>query len=234
MNSVTWKISIRNLLKNRTSTLINILGLSLGFSAFMVIALFIKHELAWDKSNANYDRMYRVQRHYAKTLHAMDGNDISPHSRAITAQLLEKQFPEIDKATVMRENRGKFLASHPEKQVYEESGICADSCYFEVFTYHFLEGRAENALVDPFNIVLSKTMAEKLFRGESALGQTVILEKKFDLKVVGVYADLPDNWTIRPEYIVSFSTLAQTDNITRSNIRSGDCMTFVLLKPGTD
>jgi len=211
-----------------------VFGLALGFTAFILIGLFIQHELSWDKANENYERMYRVQRHYAKTRYAMDGNDISPHTRAITAQLLEKQFPEFEKVTVIRENRGEFLASDPERQVYEQHGICADSCYFSVFSYHFLEGDQRNALLEPFSIVLSKTMAGKLFPGESALEKTVMIEKKFDLKVTGVYADLAENTTVRPEYIVSFSTLKQTDGITRNNLYSGDCMTFTLLKPGVD
>lgn len=229
-----FKISIRNLMKHKVYSLINIFGLALGFTAFMLIGLFIQHELSWDKANENYDRMYRVQRHYARTMYAMDGNDISPHTRPITAQLLEKRFPEFEKVTVIRENQGKFLASDPERQVYEDHGIFADSCYLDVFTYHFVEGTEKNALVEPFSVLLSKSMEEKLFHGEPALGKTVSLDKKYDLKVTGVYADLPDNSTIRPEYIVSFSTLAQINGITRSSIRWGDCMTFAVLKHGVD
>jgi len=229
-----FKISVRALLKHKVYSLVNVLGLALGFTAFMLIGLFIQHELSYDKFNLNYDRIYRVQRHYAKTRYAMDGNDISPHSRPITAQLLEKQFPEVEKATVIRENIGKFLSVSPERQVYEPDGICADSCYFDVFTYRFLEGSAAGAMDAPFQIVLSKMIADKLFPNESALGKTVTIEKKFDLKVVGVYDDLPDNTTVRANYIVSFATLAQTDGIKRSDIRAGDCMNFVLLKPGTD
>jgi putative ABC transport system permease protein len=154
----------------------------LGFTAFILIGLFIQHELSWDKANDNYNRMYRVQRHFAKNRFAMDGNDISPHTRVITAQLLEKQFLEFEKISVIRENNGRFLASDPERQVYEEHGIYADSCYFGVFTYHFLEGVPKNALAEPFSMVLSKTMADKLFPGERAIGKTVMVDKKLDLK----------------------------------------------------
>lgn len=229
-----FRISVRNLMKHKVYSLINVFGLALGFTAFILIGLFIQHELGWDKANINYDRIYRVQRHYAKTMYAMDGNDISPHSRAITAQLLERQFPEFEKVTVIRENGGKFLASEPERQVYEEYGICADSCYLDVFSCQFVEGSRQNALSEPFSIILSETMAKKLFAGEKAMGKTVTIEKKFDLKVTGVYADLPDNTTVRPNYIISFSTLKHTDGITRGDLYSGDCMTFTLLRPGVD
>lgn len=228
------KISVRILLKHKVYSLINVFGLALGFTAFILIGLFIQFELSWDKSNENYDRIFRVQRHYAKTMYAMDGNDISPHTQAVTAQLLEKQFPEFEKVTVIRENDGKFLASVADKQIYEESGICADSCYFDVFSYHFISGTPKGALLEPFSIVLSKTMADKLFPGEMALGKVVFVDKKIDLKVTGVYEDLPENTTVRPNYIISFSTLAQTEGIRRSDIYSGACMTFALLKSGVN
>lgn len=234
MLKTVLKISIRNILKHKIYSSINVFGLALGFTAFILIGLFVRYDLSWDKSNINYDRIYRVQRHYSKTRNAMDGNDISPHSRAITAQLLEKQFPEFEKVSVIRENGGKFLASVADHQVYDEKGICADSCFFDIFTYLFQEGTPKGALIEPFTIILSQAIAGKLFPNESAMGKTVTLEKKFDLKVTGVYADLPENSSLRPTYIISFSSLAQTENLTRSNLWSGDCMTYTLLKPGVD
>jgi putative ABC transport system permease protein len=234
MIRMIFRISIRNLLKHKLYSLINIFGLALGFTAFILISLFVRYELNWDKSNLQYNNIYRIQRHYSRTMFAMDGNDISPHTRAITAQLLEKRFPEFRKITVIHENGGKFLAYDPSRQVFNSKGICADSCFFDVFTYKFLEGTQEGALNEPFSIVLSKIMSDRLFGGKKALGENVILEKKFSLKVTGVYEDLPENSSQRPEYIVSFSSLAKTGGITRSDIRSGDCMTYALLNPGTD
>jgi putative ABC transport system permease protein len=217
------------MLKNKIYSIINVFGLALGFTAFILIGLFIQYELKWDKSNTKYDRIYRIQRHFAKAMYSMDGNDISPHTRAVTAQLLEKQFPEFEKISVIRENGGRFLAKEADRQILEDIGIYADSCFFDIFTYKFLEGSQTGALNDPFTIVLSKKMADKLFQGNKALGETVTLEKKFALKVTGVFEDLPENSTIRPEYIISFSSLAKTEGITRSDIYSGDCMTFALL-----
>jgi len=228
------RISARNLVKNKIYSLINILGLALGFTAFILISLFVRYELNWDRVNTEYENIYRVQRHYKKTLYAMDGNDISPHSRAITAQLIEKQYPEIRKASVTRELGGIFLSTDPLKQIYNEHGIFADSCYLDIFTYRFIEGSREDALAEPFSIILSKKMAERLFGDKRALGQAVVLEKKFAVNVTGVYDDLPENTTLRPDYIVSFSSLAKVGGIKRSDIWSGDCMTWLLVQPGTE
>ncbi|GET24632.1 ABC transporter permease [Prolixibacter sp. NT017] len=233
MNGLNWKISLRNLWRNKTFTLINVLGLTLGFTAFIIVFLFIRYELSWDKTNDKYNRIYRVQRHYSRTAFAMDGNDISPHTYAVTASLLEK-YPEFERVTILRENSGKFLSADRENQFYDETGICADSNFFDVFTYHFIEGSPKGALNAPFSIVLSQKLADKLFKGEKALGKSVTVEKKFDAKVTGVYTDLPFNSSLRPSYIISFSTLKRTVNIGRDDRWTGDCMCYALLKPGVD
>ncbi len=77
-------------------------------------------------------------------------------------------------------------------------------------------------------------MAEKLFGNVSAIDKTVLYEKKYPLKVTGIYEDLPFNSSLRPTYIISFSTLKPLQNIERNEIWSGDCMTYAMLKPGTN
>lgn len=228
------KISVRNILKHKIYSSINVFGLALGFTAFILIGLFIQYELGWDQSNAHYNRIYRVQRHMVNARQAIGGNDVSPHTRAITAQLLEKQFPEFEKITVIQESSGKYLSVTKDRQIYSIMGIYADSCYLDIFSYHLVEGSPEGALNAPFSVLLSQSMADKLFPGEKALGKTISLEKKVDLKVVGVYAHLPENTSLRPDYIISFPTLASLNGVTRNSPYSGDCMTFALLKPGVD
>jgi len=210
----------------------NLAGLTVGFTAFILIALFVRYELNWDKVNDNYDRIYRIQRYMTNALYATNGNDISPHSRAITAQMIEEKFPEFEKITVIRENGSAFLATDAEHLVHDEKGINADTCFFDLFTYQFVEGNKTTALNQPYAIVLSETLARKLFNKTDVLGQTVLLEKKYPLTVTGVYKDLPFNSSVRPSYIISFSTLKPLQNIERSSLWTGDCMTYVLLKPG--
>lgn len=234
MNYTVWKISLRNILKHKVYASVNVFGLALGFTAFILIGLFIRHELSWDRANENYAQIYRVQRHMTNTRFAVGGNEISPHTRAVTAPMLEKQFPEFAKVTLVQESFGRFLSATPDHQVYSRLGLLADSCWFDVFTYHFLQGNQAGIMNDPFSVALSETKAQKLFPDGSALGKTVMLDKKYDLKVSGVYADLPDNSTLRPDYILSFSSLASINGMTRSAVYGGDCMTFVQLKPNVD
>ena len=224
------KITLRNIIRHKAYSAISILGLAIGFSAFILISLFINYEYSWDKHNVNYNRIYRVQRFYPKAVHATNGNDISPHNHAITAKLLEESCPEIEKIALFRENRGVFLAADPQNQIYDELGFCGDSVIFDVFSYIFLEGYKESALKEPYTIVLSKTMANKLFPNGSALGKTVVIEKKFNMKVTGVYEDLPRNSVIRPTYIASLSTIEQVENVKTS--MNTNYYTYILLKEG--
>ena len=224
------KITLRNIFRHKTYSAISILGLAIGLSAFILISLFISYEYSWDKHNKNYDRIYRIQRFYPKAVHATNGNNVSPHNRAITAKLVEEVCPEVEKIVLFRENRGLFLAADPQNQFYDEYGFCCDSAIFDVFTYDFLEGSKEGSLTDPYTIVLSKTLANKLFPNSKALGKTVVIEKKFNLKVTGVYADLPKNSGIRPTYIASLSTIEQTEGVKSSMNTS--YYTYILLKKG--
>ena len=151
----------------------------------------------------------------------------------ITASLIE-QNPEFEKVSVIREEEGKFLSVVPETQFYDETGIIADHNFLDIFSYNFTEGNQTEALSAPFSIVLSQSMADKLFKDEKALGQNVVYEKKLNFKVTGVFQDLPKNSTIRPAYILSFTTLRSTQHINRNESWQGNVMTYALLKPGTN
>lgn len=234
MNYLFIKLWLRRLKRNKIYTVANILGLTLGFTAFILISLFVRYELNWDRSQQKYDRIYRIQRQFINTTYTVGGNDISPHMRPAVAEMIEGKIPEFEKITVIRENGGQFLFSDPDHQVYDDFGIHADSCFFDVFTYDFIAGNKKTALNDPHSVVLSETVAKNLFGDVSAIDKTVLLEKKYPLKVTGVYKDLPFNSSLRPSYIISFSTLKPMQGISRNDLWEGSCMTYALLNPGAN
>jgi len=235
MNTYSLKLALRNLLRYRLSSFISILGLTIGFAAFILIMLFLNYEYSWDKQNENYDSVYRIQRKLTTEA------DVSPSSNPILKDLLLSRYPEIDKMVLIhlasdeQKTIGEFLASSPARTFNEFEGIYAEQAIFDIYTYQFIEGSKARSLVDPYAIVLSKALANKLFPGRSALGELVILNKKFNLKVTGVYEDLPFNSHLRPSYIISLPTIEKTKNITnyRKSWR-GDFYVYVLLKKGND
>ncbi|MBN1926870.1 MAG: ABC transporter permease, partial [Prolixibacteraceae bacterium] len=205
--------------------------LTIGFTAFILIALFIRHELNWDKSHEKYERIYRIQRHMTNATQVVSGNDVSPHTRPRTAQMIEGNFPEFEKISVIREINSAFLSTDAKNFVLEKDGLHADTCFLDIFTYQFTRGNRQTALMEPNTIIISEELALKLFKKTDVLGQTILFEKKYPLTVTGVFIELPSNSSLRPGFIISFSTLKVMQNIERSDLWSGDCMTYALLKP---
>ncbi len=235
MNFTILKISYRKLKKNKVYSIANIFGLTIGFAAFILIALFIRYEYSWDKANDNYNNIYRIQRNVTNARYVTSGNNISPHTQAMTAELIEGKFPEFEKVTVVRENGQAYLSVDNVNLVSENKGIAADTCFLNIFSsYQFIVGDKNIALNQPYSIIISETLAHKLFHKTDVLGEEVILDKKYSLTITGVYKDLPNNSSICPPYVISFSTLKPLYNIERSSLWCGNCMTFALLKPEAD
>ncbi len=233
MNSIILRISIRNLLKNKFTSLVCVLGLSLGFIAFILIALFIRYELSWDKTNENYERIYLVQRNIALSAQSIGSQSIVSYTPAITASLIE-DFQGFERVTSVHFSNDKFLSANQIDQLKVDQGIYADANYFKVFTYHFIDNFNPKDFEQPFSVALSQTMANRLFGNENAVGKSITLDKQTQLKVVGVYADLPINSSIRPEYIISFSTIERMDGYSHSDLWSMLCYTFTLIEPNAN
>ena len=137
---------------------------------------------------------------------------------------------------MLREAWGEFLASSFVQTFFEGEGYYAEQSVFDVFTYDFTEGDELTCLLDPYSIVLSDKIADKLFPGEDALGQNVILDKKYNLKVTGVYKELPYNTSVRPSYIIPVQLFEKTNNWKNAlNNWTGTAFrNYVLLRKGTD
>jgi putative ABC transport system permease protein len=229
---LTVKLAFRNIVRYKLYTLINLTGLTIGLLAFILTSLYVHYEYSWDKSNVNYDRIYRIQRRHEQSFFAQPGNEISPHTRGITKRFLADAYPEFEKIAILSENPDRFLSSSPHRLFNVKEGITTEQSFLDIFTYHFTEGDPGIALIEPYTLILSESLASKLFPDQEAFGKTVMIDKKYNLKVTGVYKDLPENSVIRPPYIVSLSTLEENFNI--KNSWSGSFMTYALLKPGQD
>jgi putative ABC transport system permease protein len=220
--------AMRNIRKYKLNSIINIGGLTIGFCAFMLIGLFVKYEYSWDKSNVKYQRIYRVQQVIDKK------GEIWTQIPANVPSLLEKRYPEVEKAVLYCETWGQFLSTDGREQFFESYGAYTDPAFFDIFTYKFLYGNPQTALNQPASIILSQYLARKFFPKGSALGKSITLDKKFTFTVTGVYDDLPQNCTIKPTYLLSFDAFEKVTGWKnfRSDMGSSSFRAFVLLKPG--
>jgi putative ABC transport system permease protein len=182
------KIAFRFLLKNKTFSFINIIGLALGTICCLYILLYVKEQYSYDRHHKNANDIYRVN-----SLITLPGD--SKHTNATTsppiAPALKNDFKEVTEFTRVVGTIGvkQHLLRFNEKSIYENSGIYVDSTFFDVFTYHFVRGTQEKVLASPYSIVLLKSTADKLFGKEDPLDKIIEIDNAYgnhDFKVTGV------------------------------------------------
>ncbi|QMW03131.1 ABC transporter permease [Spirosoma foliorum] len=227
-------IAFRNLRKHKTFSFINITGVAVGLACFLLIALYVKDELSYDRYNTNADRIYRV----ARTFLSSDGVPSLKLAQAAPpfGPLIKQDFPEAEQVVRTIDNGG--LVKYGEHSFNEDDMFFAEANLFKVFDFKLLSGNPDQALVNPFSIMFSRPMAEKYFGNENPIGKTVRLNNQFDLTVTGVYEPLPAQSHFHPKFLMSFSTF--NDNRVygaeglRTNWGNNSFNTYVLLKPGAN
>ena len=155
------KIAWRNLMKNKVFSFINIFGLSIGLTCCMLITLYIHHETSYDSYHKNIKQLYQLGTTFIK-----DGKeDRMPNAPAPMAAAMKQEFPEImETARIMplfAEDKTLLQYQASNKSFYEIKGYMADSTFFRLFTYHFIEGNPATCLDNPNTIVLSEEIAKK-------------------------------------------------------------------------
>jgi putative ABC transport system permease protein len=180
------KVAWRNLLKHKSFSLINIMGLAIGIGACMIIFLYVHNEMTYDLYNLKVDRIARV----TTTLHTPESDVALATCPAPMSDVLRRDFPEVE-STVRIQNVDQVIKSGTE--VFAESNFFeADQTIFSIFTFDFLAGSADEALKNPKSIVLTETMEKKYFGAKPALGKTMICNGE-SLLVTGVVKDRPAN-----------------------------------------
>lgn len=201
-----FRIALRALWKNKTSTIINLVGLTAGITSCLLIALFIQHELSYDKFQPNAKRIARVIMEYG-----FDGStdtEKGTFTSTKVAPVFSRTFPEVLKGIRMT-GRNMVLRLNNEP-VNEAPFMFADSSFFDAFYYEMLQGNPATALDGKNKLVLTESMANKYFPKESALGK--ILEvgaDKTPYEVTGVIRDYPYTSQMRFDFLASFSSMGQ-------------------------
>lgn len=218
------KISIRNFRKQRLFSGLNILGLGIGIAAVWLMVLYVADELSYDRFHAKAGRIYRV----TQEAEWATGSYKLASTSAPFAQALQNEYPEIERTLrINAEGGGKIR--YGEKQVDAYDIFFTDASVFDVFSYRFLYGNPATALREPQKIVLTKTLAARIFGDAAkAMGQTVFFSNNFPNVVTGVIEDVPANSHIR------FSALRSLPPDFTGGWQDGDIYTYLLLKQGTD
>ncbi|WP_159471441.1 ABC transporter permease [Dyadobacter sp. 3J3] len=229
-----FKIAFRNLIKHKSFSFINIIGVAMGLACFLLLTLYVKDELSYDRHNVNADRIYRLSRIFL----AKDGTESLHlgHAAPPFGPLIKEDFPETEQVVRMLETGG--MVRYGEHIFNEEHIYAAEENIFKVFTINTLQGNPANALVNPFSIMFSRPMAEKYFGKENPIGKIIRIDNQFDYTVTGIYEPLPAQSSFHPNFLISFSTLSDNriygDENLRANWGNNSFATFLLLPKNYD
>ncbi len=197
------KIAFRNILKYKGSSVINLIGLAIGFSCCIIIFLYLQNELTYDSYHENADRIYRVSSTFVTSGEPVRFAIASP----ALGPRLKEEYPEVEEyVRIISLPQMLFVQKERAITFYEEHVILADPSIFEVFTYEFLSGDPATCLNEPQTIVLTEKLATKYFGDEDPIGKILNVDNDDDMKVTGVIKMPPQNSHLPIDAIASYSS----------------------------
>ncbi|NIM91500.1 MAG: FtsX-like permease family protein [Candidatus Aminicenantes bacterium] len=192
-------IAFRNLRKQKIYSLINISGLALGMTAFLIIAFWVWHEISHDRFHEHAGRIYRV----AEKRHFPDQVRLNNRTPGPLCTALKENFPEIRSAARVAWT-GERVLRYQDEVHYADDILTVDPDFLRIFTFPMIVGDSAKALDEPFSVVVTESAAVKYFGNEDPLGKVLNLDNRFDLTVTGVMEDVPDNSHLQFGMLVPF------------------------------
>src|ERR1700730_1118353 len=218
------KVALRNLWKNKAFSAINISGLSVGLAVCLLIVLYVKDELSYDKYNAHSENIYRVDADIA-----FNGTQfISAASPAPLVPTLMKDYPQIVQYTRLR-NFGDIMVKKDNQNIQNHNAVFADSTFFRIFPLPVISGNPLTALNEPNSIVIDETTAKKYFNSANVLGKTLYVDNSTTCKITGVIKDVP----LQSHFHFSFiRPIHDTYHNDQDDWLSNNYASYVLVRPG--
>jgi putative ABC transport system permease protein len=219
------KIALRNLRRHKTYSFINVVGLAVGLACCLLISLYVKDELSYDRYHAKADRIFKI---------VTDSRWPEKESKfALTpaplAEALVRDFPEVETATRLFTFFGEGLVAYGEKRFTEPRIYFGDSTFFEVFSIPLLAGDARTALARGNAVVLTQNVARKYFGEEDPLGKTLSINHGFDVQITGVMAEVPANTHFHCDFVLSMTAMRFSRS--PSFITNNNFHTYAVLRP---
>jgi putative ABC transport system permease protein len=224
------KTALRNIKKYPTYSVINIAGLAIGMACVILILLYIKDELSYDRFHEKADRIYRV----------VDSFDVPggisrdyAFTSAPFAPNLKRDFSEVEDAVRLLGRR--HMVTYEDKKYYEDFLFYADASVFNIFTFPLIAGNPDTALVAPNTIVISESTALKYFGNDEPLSRTLHINEQ-DYVVMGVMKDMPKNSHFYAQIFASMKTHENDPELQEQFFQSWarhEFYTYLLLQEGT-
>ncbi len=218
-----FKITIRRLFRQKTYSITNIVGLTVGLTASFLIFLWVMDEVSVDRFHEKTDRIYKV---LINDVYADGKIETYQAPTVMIGEVLRKEIPEIDEVVQTSWDENMLVKSGDK--TFMETGIYADTELFSIFSFPVVMGNPENPVPDIKSISISEKLARKLF-DESPIGKTITIHQVGDFIVSSVYKDIPKNSSLQFDIVVSFENWKK-ENGWANHWRSGATQAFVTLK----
>jgi putative ABC transport system permease protein len=232
-----FKTASRFLLKNKTFSFINIIGLAIGTLCCLYIVLYVQEQYSYDKYYKDAQGIYRIT---TTTSLSGDKHDMATTSPPI-APALKNDFPEVQQFTRIVPTLGAsdHLIRYGEKSFYQKDAYSVDSTFFSVLNFHFVNGNESTALTEPNSIVLFKQVADKLFGNEDPINKVITLEDadgKNDFKVTGVVDESLGKSNIKASMFIRMNANGYGGSVLSNTMWAGNnfANSYIKLKPGTN
>lgn len=230
---------MRNAIRDKYFTLLNMLGLAVGITAAILIFIYIQDQVGYDSHNANSDRIYRLEADFFIS----EKQDLIAITQIPLGPTLKDEYPEIEEQARLVNYRnfagGDLYINKDENTFKEDSIMWADSTVFKIFSLPFIAGDPETALSQPFTMVISETLAMKYFGTTEVLGESLETVDESIYTIVGVFENLPGNVHMNFNGLLSAATIEEQIGSDRFNDRSAGSFwnvatyTYVLMAENT-
>ena len=225
-----FTVAVRHLNRQKGYSGINVISLALGIACCLLIVLYVRDELSYDRYHDKADRIYRV------VTDERQGDQVSRTADVLlpTVTFIRDEFPEVEQSVRFVPPGNAWMLRYEDKGFYERSFYLADSSVFDVFDVPLVIGDPGKVLSGNDKIVLSESIARKYFGDENPIGKVLIAEGTFHLEVTGIMRDLPSNTHLGFDILASFRIQEAYSDRTVDEWGWRRSHSYVLLEEGAD
>lgn len=199
------RVAFRTLRRYAGYTAINVTGLAVGMACCLLIVVYIRDELSYDRHHEHAARIARL----ASDVTNQSGNFRTAQTPPFWGPVIADEFPAVEAMTRIKPPLQSWRVNVDDQRFLEQGFVFADSTVFDVFTFPLLEGDARTALVTPFSVVLSESTARRYFGDRTPVGRSILLDNQYEFTVTGVFADPPRTSHFRADLLASIYTLEE-------------------------
>ncbi|MEQ9297460.1 MAG: ABC transporter permease [Cyclobacteriaceae bacterium] len=202
-----FNVTIRNLIKHKFYSFINILGLTAGVSCFLMILLYVADEISYDKDHHQADQIYRLD-----FLGVINGNTFNTCQASVpAAEAMVNDYPEVVEAVRLRQRSEYLVKKFESEQTFKEKRVVfADSNFFSFFGLPVSQGDPASMLKGPDKVAISQSMAQKYYGSSNPIGETLVFGNDYKYEVTGVFEDIPRNTHFHFDFLLSMASLDES------------------------